>query len=107
MKQWVASFVAMRPVIVFDQQGHGRTADTPRAMSYEQFGDDAAALLNALEVERADVMGYSQGGGVALQLALRHPQLVAKLVTLSAPTAGMAGTRRSSKRSKVSLATSS
>jgi pimeloyl-ACP methyl ester carboxylesterase len=84
MKQWVAAFVAKRPVIVFDQQGHGRTADTPRTMSYEQFGDDAAALLNALEIERADVMGYSQGGGVALQPALRHPQLVSKLVTFSA-----------------------
>jgi pimeloyl-ACP methyl ester carboxylesterase len=84
MQQWVAGFVAERPVIVFDQQGHGRTADTPRTMSYEQFGDDGAALLRALEVERADVMGYSQGGGVALQLALRHPQLVGKLVTLSA-----------------------
>ena len=83
MQQWVAAFVARRPVIVFDQQGHGRTADTSRAMSYEQFGDDAAALLQALEIERADVMGYSQGGGVALQLALRHPQLVSKLVTLS------------------------
>jgi pimeloyl-ACP methyl ester carboxylesterase len=83
MKQWVAALVARRPVIVFDQQGHGRTADTSRAMSYEQFGDDAAALLRALEIERADVMGYSQGGGVALQLALRHPQLVSKLVTLS------------------------
>ncbi|MDT5183776.1 MAG: hypothetical protein QOI29_1934, partial [Mycobacterium sp.] len=39
-------------------------------MSYEHFADDAAALLCALEVERADVMGYSQGGGVALQLAI-------------------------------------
>ena len=76
MEQWVAVFVAERPAIVFDQQGHGRTADAPRPMSYEQFGDDAAALLQALGVERADVMGYSQGGGVALQLALRHPQLV-------------------------------
>src|SRR5215470_4090244 len=84
MKQWVDGFVAKRPVIVFDQQGHGRTADTPRTMSYEQFGDDAAALLHALQVERADVMGYSQGGGVALQLALRHPALVNKLVSLSA-----------------------
>ena len=73
MKPWVAAFAAKRPVIVFDQQGHGRTADTSRTMSYEQFGDDAAALLRALKVERADVMGYSQGGGVALQLALRHP----------------------------------
>jgi pimeloyl-ACP methyl ester carboxylesterase len=84
MKPWVAAFAAKRSVIVFDQQGHGRTADTSRKMSYEQFGDDAAALLRALKVERADVMGYSQGGGVALQLALRHPQLVNKLVSLSA-----------------------
>src|SRR3954470_23424371 len=84
MRQWVAGFAAKRPVIVFDQQGHGRTADTSRAMSYEQFGDDAAALLRALDVERADVMGYSQGGGVAIQLALRHPTLVNKLVSLSA-----------------------
>jgi pimeloyl-ACP methyl ester carboxylesterase len=84
MKRWVAAFVAKRPVIVFDQQGHGRTADSSRTMSYEQFGDDAAALLHALEVERADVMGYSQGGAVALQLALRHPQLVSKVVILSA-----------------------
>ena len=84
MKPWVAAFAAKRSVIVFDQQGHGRTADTSRKMSYEQFGDDAAALLRALKVERADVMGYSQGGGVALQLALRHPTLVNKLVSLSA-----------------------
>lgn len=84
MKPWVEAFAARRPVIVFDQQGHGRTADTSRRMSYEQFGDDAAALLRALKVERADVLGYSQGGGVALQLAVRHPTLVNKLVSLSA-----------------------
>jgi pimeloyl-ACP methyl ester carboxylesterase len=84
MRRWVDAFAARRPVIVFDQQGHGRTPDAPRAMSYEQFGDDAAALLEALGVERADVMGYSQGGGVALQLAIRHPQRVGKLVSLSA-----------------------
>ena len=84
MRAWVSAFARDRTVIVFDQQGHGRTPDTPRTMSYEQFADDAAALLRALEVERADVMGYSQGGGVALQLAVRHPQLVDKLVSLSA-----------------------
>ena len=84
MRAWVSAFARDRTVIVFDQQGHGRTPDAPRAMSYEQFADDAAALLRALEVERADVMGYSQGGGVALQLAVRHPQLVDKLVSLSA-----------------------
>ena len=84
MTSWVSAFVGTRAVIVFDQQGHGRTADTSREMSYEQFADDAAALLRALEVERADVMGYSQGGGVALQLALRHPTVVNKLVSMSA-----------------------
>lgn len=84
MQPWVEAFAGERAVIVFDQQGHGRTPDTSREMSYEQFGDDAAALLRALQVERADVMGYSQGGGAALQLAIRHPMLVNKLVTMSA-----------------------
>ncbi len=84
MKPWVSAFVSKRAVIVFDQQGHGRTPDTSRPMSYEQFADDAAGLLRALKVERADVMGYSQGGGVALQLALRHPASVKKLVSMSA-----------------------
>jgi pimeloyl-ACP methyl ester carboxylesterase len=84
MEAWVSAFAAERTVIVFDQQGHGRTPETEREMSYEQFGDDAAELLRALNVERADVMGYSQGGGVALQLALRHPTLVGKLVSLAA-----------------------
>ncbi|MFC9557933.1 alpha/beta fold hydrolase [Rhodococcus sp. NPDC056960] len=64
MTSWVSAFAGTRTVIIFDQQGHGRTPDTSRTMSYEQFADDAAALLRALKVERADVMGYSQGGGV-------------------------------------------
>jgi pimeloyl-ACP methyl ester carboxylesterase len=84
MNAWAEAFAGNRAVIVFDQQGHGRTPDTSRAMSYEQFADDAAELLRALHVERADVMGYSQGGGVALQLAIRHPALVNKLVSMSA-----------------------
>lgn len=81
---WVSAFAGTRTVIVFDQQGHGRTPDTSRELSYPNFADDAAALLRALGIERADVMGYSQGGGVALQLAIHHPALVNKLVTLSA-----------------------
>ncbi len=84
MMPWVSAFAAQRTVIIFDQQGHGRTPDTSREMSYEQFADDAAELLRALNVQRADVMGYSQGGGVALQLALRHPELAGKLVSMSA-----------------------
>ena len=43
MKSWVSAFAGTRTVIVFDQQGHGRTPDTSRKMSYEQFADDAAA----------------------------------------------------------------
>jgi pimeloyl-ACP methyl ester carboxylesterase len=84
MRPWTEAFAGKRSVIVFDQQGHGRTPDTSREMSYEQFADDAAALLAALHVTRADVMGYSQGGGVALQLAIRHPTLVSKLVAMAA-----------------------
>ena len=83
MAVWAEAFARDRTVIVFDQQGHGHTPDTSRAMSYPQFADDAAALLRALEVARADVMGYSQGGGVALQLAIRHPSLVSKLVSMA------------------------
>jgi len=84
MPDWVEKFARERAVIVFDQQGHGRTPDTSREMSYERFADDAAELLCALGVESADVMGYSQGGGVALQLAIRHPALVNKLVSMAA-----------------------
>src|SRR6188474_2180360 len=55
MREWVDAFARERTVIVFDQQGHGRTPDTSRQISYEQFADDAAALLRALEVQRANV----------------------------------------------------
>jgi hypothetical protein len=60
MTSWVSAFAGERAVIVFDQQGHGRTPDTSRGMSDEQFADDAAMLLRALNVERADVMGLLQ-----------------------------------------------
>lgn len=82
--EWTDAFAADRAVISFDQQGHGRTPDASRAMSLEQFADDAASLLRALNVPHADVMGYSQGGGVALQMAIRHPAVVGKLVSMSA-----------------------
>jgi pimeloyl-ACP methyl ester carboxylesterase len=72
-----------RQVIAVEQQGHGRTADIDRPLTYEQMADDTAGLLRHLEVERADVVGYSMGGGVALQIALRHPAAVRKLVVAS------------------------
>jgi pimeloyl-ACP methyl ester carboxylesterase len=72
-----------RQVIAVDLQGHGRTADIDRPLSLEAMADDVAALLAHLKVARADVMGYSLGGGVAVQVAVRHPELVGKLVAAS------------------------
>jgi len=71
-------------VIAVEQQGHGRTADVGRPLTYEQMADDAAGLLRHLGIDRADVVGYSMGGGTGLQLAIRHPGLVRKLVVASA-----------------------
>ncbi|QIN84672.1 alpha/beta fold hydrolase [Rubrobacter tropicus] len=73
-----------RRVIAVELQGHGRTADVDRPITYEQMADDVAALLRHLGTEKADVFGFSMGGGVALQLAIRHPGLVRKLVIASA-----------------------
>jgi pimeloyl-ACP methyl ester carboxylesterase len=73
-----------RRVIAVEQQGHGRTADVDRPLSYEQMADDTAALADHLGIENADVVGYSMGGGIALQLATRHPSLVRRLVVASA-----------------------
>lgn len=73
-----------RRVIAVEQQGHGRTADVDRPITYESMADDTAALARHLEIESADVVGYSMGGGIALQLAIRHPELVRKLVVASA-----------------------
>ncbi len=74
-----------RQVIAFEQQGHGRTADIPeRPFSFEQSADDAAGLLAHLQVERADLFGFSNGGNIAMQVAIRHPARVRKLVVASA-----------------------
>jgi pimeloyl-ACP methyl ester carboxylesterase len=72
-------------VVAPDLQGHGRTADIDRPIRTELMADDIAALINHLKLERPDVMGYSLGGGVAVHLAIRHPELVGKLVVVSTP----------------------
>jgi pimeloyl-ACP methyl ester carboxylesterase len=73
-----------RQVIAVDLQGHGRTADIDRPLSLERMADDIAALIKHLGIEKADVMGYSLGGGVALRTAIQHPEVVRKLVVVSA-----------------------
>jgi pimeloyl-ACP methyl ester carboxylesterase len=71
-------------VIVPELQGHGHTADIDRPIRYDAMADDIAGLLGHLGLARADIFGYSMGGGVALRLAIRHPELVRKLVVASA-----------------------
>jgi pimeloyl-ACP methyl ester carboxylesterase len=74
-----------RMVIAIELQGHGHTADIDRPLGYERLADDAAAVLQELDLEgTTDVFGYSLGGNTALQLAIRHPELVDRLIVASA-----------------------
>jgi pimeloyl-ACP methyl ester carboxylesterase len=81
----IAGLSKTRQVIAVEMQGHGRTADIERDFSYANLADDIAAMLDYLEIDKADVIGYSLGGGVAMQLAIRHPDKVRKVVSISAP----------------------
>ncbi len=78
------TLAAAHQVVAVDLQGHGRTADIDRPLDIRTMADDIAALIGQLGLERPDVMGYSLGGGVALQTAIRHPEVVGKLVAVSA-----------------------
>ena len=84
MGQIVPGLAEIRQVIAIELQGHGHTADIDRPITYEGMADDTAALLRHLGIDGGDVFGFSMGGGVALQLAIRHPGLVRKLVVASA-----------------------
>jgi pimeloyl-ACP methyl ester carboxylesterase len=79
----VSALAEKRQVIGVELQAHGHTADVDRPLSYEAMADDVAALLAYLGIQRTDVMGYSLGGGVALQIAIRHPESVRKLIVVS------------------------
>jgi len=73
-------------VIAVELQAHGHTKDRGRASSFEQDADDVAALLKHLGIPSANIFGFSNGGSTALQVAIRHPDMVTKLVALSAVT---------------------
>jgi pimeloyl-ACP methyl ester carboxylesterase len=79
------TLTASRQVIAVDLQAHGRTADIDRPLRIEHMADDIAALIAHLGLTTATVMGYSLGGAVALQTAIRHPQQVEKLIVVSTP----------------------
>ena len=80
---WIDELSKTRKVIAVEMQGHGRTADSKRDFSYENLADDVAALLDHLEMPSADLIGYSMGAGVAMQCAIRHPEKVRKVVSIS------------------------
>jgi pimeloyl-ACP methyl ester carboxylesterase len=77
-------FAKHRQVIAMELQVHGRTADRDQPSSFEQDADDVAALLNYLHIEKADFMGFSNGGSTAMQVAIRHPRRVRKAIIASA-----------------------
>src|SRR6476646_10690389 len=81
---WIGELSKTRKVIAVEMQGHGRTADIDRDITSENLADDVAALLENLKIPRADLIGYSMGGGVAMQCAIRHPDKVRKVVSISA-----------------------
>jgi pimeloyl-ACP methyl ester carboxylesterase len=72
-----------RRVVAIEQQGHGHTADVDRPLTYGQMASDTAALLRDLGIDVADFYGYSMGAGIALDIAIRQPQIVRKLVVAS------------------------
>lgn len=70
-------------VIAVEMQAHGHTADIDRPLSFEQDADDIAALLRYLKIDKADIFGFSNGASTTLEVAIRHPQLVNKIIVAS------------------------
>lgn len=82
-EQIIPELSKTRKIIALEMQGHGRTADIDRPFSYPALASDIAGLMEYLEIESTDVIGYSLGGTVAIQLAIQNPELVDKLVLIS------------------------
>ena len=87
MQEWVQPLAQTRQVIAVEMQGHGRTADTDRPMTFATMGDDIAALLDYLKIPKADLVGHSFGGASAIRAAIQHPDHVRRLVVISSPHA--------------------
>ena len=74
---------AHRKVIAIELQAHGRTSDREAPETFTQDADDVAALLTYLNIARVNILGFSNGGTTTLQMAIRYPQLVNKMVIVS------------------------
>lgn len=79
----IHAFAETHKVIAVEMQAHGRTADIDRPLSFEQDADDIAALLKYLNIDKADIFGFSNGASTTLQCAIRHPERVNKIVVAS------------------------
>jgi pimeloyl-ACP methyl ester carboxylesterase len=80
----IPKLAATHRVYALELQGHGRTPDVERPITYVNLADDVAAFMDAVGLAKADVFGYSMGAEAGLQLAIRHPNKVNKLVAASA-----------------------
>ncbi|MBN9389608.1 MAG: alpha/beta hydrolase [Chloroflexi bacterium] len=85
VEEVLKALAAGRQVIGVDLHGHGRTAIGGRPLSLEGMGKDVGELIKYLGLAQADVMGYSMGGGAALQVAIQYPERVRKLIVVSSP----------------------
>ena len=81
--QLIPELSKTRKVIALEMQGHGRTADTDRPLSFPALASDVAGVLKYLNIDSADILGYSFGGTIAYQFAIQNPQLVRKLIIIS------------------------
>lgn len=96
--EWIPELAKTRKVIAIEMQGHGRTADIDRDISDDLLADDVAAVLDHLKIKQADLLGYSMGAGVALQSAIRHPDKVRKVVSISGVLRRTDGSRKGATR---------
>ncbi len=79
----LSSFAKTHKVIAVEMQAHGHTADIDRPLTFEQDADDIAALLKQLNIDKADIFGFSNGASTTLQFAIRHPEMTNKIIVAS------------------------
>lgn len=81
MGEIIPKLAKAHKVYALEFQGHGRTTDIDRPITYPNLADDVAAFMDAVSLKKADVFGYSMGAVAGLQLAIRHPEKVNKLIS--------------------------
>jgi pimeloyl-ACP methyl ester carboxylesterase len=87
MQEWVQPLATTRQVIAVEMQGHGHTADADRPISFSKLADDIGAVLDHLDIPKADIVGHSFGGATAIRVAIQSADRVRRLVVISSPHA--------------------